>query len=130
MAKSFIQNISKNSDRDNDYAAHQVGEIVGYRGKDGIKYYVILERTEFKPSQQEIDHALQYNYVVPKLHVKLVTAMVANPFLEIHGRVQKRDFGAASVFVVNFDEWMQIQQDFMEAMKEAANERVTKFLKK
>lgn len=115
----YLDELCLNSNRDNKWQHHVPGNIVLYKGKDGLKYYMILAREDcVQPATQYYG---DYEYV------KLTTAMVANPFLDINARAQKREFTADSVRVLNINEWPRVQAEFMNQMIQVGRERLAKF---
>lgn len=103
----FLNKLILQSDKSNKYKHHIPGNIVMYIGNDGIKFYAILAREK---------------------HDMINTAMVANPKLEISPRATTRSFHMSSVNVLNVDEWICIQSEFIELLCETADDRLQRFI--
>lgn len=123
---NFLKEMCIESDAEHNYPAHQPGATVVYSGKDGLKYYVILERIETPITEWSKEWYSKYKPHVDTNELKdvsLEVAMIANPKLDIASRKQIRDFSACSVKVLDLDNWQEIQANFFEHLTTAAADR-------
>lgn len=128
--RKFLEEIIVESLREENYPEHQVGKIGIYNGKDGLKYYVILERHE---TDEAVNDKWWYETYKPEVDtskfksVRLVAAMVSNPDLEVGARTLKRDFPHPSYLkIIDVDNWMEAHGNFLSAMIQAGEERLAK----
>lgn len=125
--EDFLKEMIVESTQDDNYEAHQVGRIVVYSGRDGLKYYVIVERKEEPLVEHQIDYWKQYHPHVDAskyMNVSVVLSMISNPTMDVGYRAAKRDMSACSCKVLDTDNWMEIQDRFIGTMMDVAQRRV------
>lgn len=130
--EKFYDKLSLVSNITNYYKEHQPGRVVMYNGKDGIKFYVIVERTDTRVEESQLKWMKEnpyweqrYQASIPDDAVQpvLKVAMVSNPDMEVDPRKATRQLHADYLKVVDVDKWAEIQREFMTAMVEAARKR-------
>lgn len=130
--EKFYEKLSMKSDITNYHKEHVPGRIGMYNGKDGIKYYVIVERTETPVSPDHLKYLQEnpyfeerYGAKVPDdaINVSLKVAMVSNPDMEVGPRKPTRVFDSSCLKILNVDDWAQVQREFITAMLAAGLER-------
>lgn len=125
--EDFLKEMIVESTQDDNYDAHQVGRIVVYSGRDGLKYYVIIEREETPLVQHQHDWWKQYRPHVDSskfMNVSVTLSMISNPTLDVGYRAAKRDMSACGCKVLDTDNWMEIQDRFIATMMDVAQRRV------